>query len=84
MDGSSWWVFLLKPWFGLVYIFLLFVSVHWIARAIYRVFPKGRVKDYLFLGWNGGGSRRSSKPEQSVLDHPPLLGRESSKDSTRL
>ena len=84
MDGSTWWVFLLKPWFGLVYIVLLLLSVHWIARVIYRIFPDGKVKDYLFLGWNGGGASRSAKPEQRILDDTTLLRRESPEDSSRL
>ena len=83
MDGSTWWIYLLRPWFGIAYVFLLFLAVHWIARAIYRVFPSGRGKDYLFMGWQGSRASRSTKAEQRILDNAPLLRREGSKDSTR-
>lgn len=74
---------MLRPWFVLAYVFLLFLTVHWIARAIYRVFPRGKVKDYLFMGWQGRRASRGPDAEQRILDNAALLSREGSKDSTR-
>lgn len=79
-----WWIYLLRPFIGIAYLALLFFGAKFIAMGIYRVFPSGKVKDYLFLGWKGRRPGRSAKPEQSVLDNPSLLSRERPEDSTRL
>lgn len=84
MYEPMWWAFLLKPFFGIAFAAFLLYGSHFIARAIYAVFPGGRVKDYLFLGWNKGRTADRTDSEQRVLDHPPLIGRECRKDAPRL
>lgn len=84
MDQPVWWALLLKPFIGIVFVAFLLFGSNFIARLIYAVMPRGKVRDYLFQGWKGGRTARRTDAEQRVLNDPPLLNRESGKDSTRL
>ena len=74
------WALLLKPFIGIAILAVMYFGSHWIAAVIRWLMPNGRVKDYLFDGWDDGHSRNatSARDEMRYLtdDGSPLIGRE--------
>lgn len=75
---------LLKPVIGILVFVVVFAIPILLVRILRPVFPNGRIKDFLFRERGGHSTAAGPNAEHGVLNDPPLLGRERSKDSTRL
>lgn len=73
----TWWALLLKPFIGIVYVALLLGAARLLAELLWRVLPDSRVKRVLFDGWKGRRAQRAARGGQRVLDHTPIVGRDS-------
>lgn len=71
---DSWgWALLLKPFVGIVIFAVVFgvpMLLVWLLRP---VFPRGRIKDFLFRERGGQRAGRAANAGKRVLDDVPLI-----------
>ena len=84
MDQPFVWGLLLKPFIGLLLLAGVFGVPILLVRLLRPIFPEGKLKDLLFRERGTDSAASSTDAEQRVFNDPPLIGRESGQDSTRL
>ena len=67
------WALLLKPFIGLLVLAVVFGIPMLLARLLRPVFPRGRLKEFLFRERGGQRPGRSTNPGDGVLDNVPLI-----------
>lgn len=74
------WALLLKPLAAIGVFAVVFGVPMLLARLLRPVFPKGRLKNYLFRERGGQSASRSADAGQDALHRVTLIGRESPND----
>jgi hypothetical protein len=57
----------LKPFIGIAVLAVLYFGARYVATALHWLMPNGRVKEYLFRGWQGRGARPATDPNKRLL-----------------